>query len=390
MSAMADTDYDVRTVAGIDSVPLILDVVCRITGMGFAAVARVTDDKWIACATRDEIGFGLGPGGELPLKTTICDEIRDSHTPVVFDDADADPVFRNHHTPQMYGLKSYISFPIIQKNGQMFGTLCAIDPKPHVVNTPEITGMFKLFAELIATHLDQQDRFAAQAVKLAESEAAVQLRDQFAAVLGHDLRNPLGAITNAAAILERSETGRTRDIARMVTRSAFRMSELIDNLLDFARGQLGSGLSLHRIRHETLEPTLSDVVGELSAAWPERAVEMTFDFIHPVEVDAARIGQMVSNLVGNAFTHGDKDAPVRLRAVSRPDMFVVTVSNAGTKIPDATLARLFKPFQRGKGGHENGLGLGLYIASEIARAHGGDLTVSSSDTETVFRFRLKA
>ena len=388
---MAETDNDVRAVAGIDSVPLILDVVCRITGMGFAAVARVTDHRWIACATRDDIGFGLGPGGELPLKTTICDEIRDSHTPVIFDDADADPVFRNHHTPQMYGLKSYISFPIIQKNGQLFGTLCAIDPKPQKVNTPEITGMFKLFAELIAANLDQQERFERQSAELAESQAAVLLRDQFAAVLGHDLRNPLGAITNAAAILERTEpAGRTGDVARMITRSAFRMSELIDNLLDFARGQLGSGLSLHRARHDTLEPTLTDVVGELSAAWPERAVDMSFDFVHPVEVDAARIGQMVSNLVGNAFTHGDKDAPVRLRAVSRPDLFVVTVSNAGTKIPDATVARLFKPFQRGKGGHENGLGLGLYIASEIARAHGGDLTVSSSDTETVFRFRLKA
>jgi GAF domain-containing protein len=145
-------DRDLAAVAGIDAVGNILNVVCSLTGMGFAAVARVTDTTWTACAVRDEIGFGLPVGGELPLKTTLCDEIRDSRTPIVFDDAALDPLYRDHHTPATYGLRSYISFPIIRANGEMFGTLCAIDPNPHIVDTRETRSTFKLFAELIAFH----------------------------------------------------------------------------------------------------------------------------------------------------------------------------------------------------------------------------------------------
>ena len=103
---------DLTAIARIDAVPTILDVVCRTTGMGFAAVARVTEDRWIACAVRDEIAFGLQPGGELEVETTICDEIRDSGQPVVIDHVAEDAAFCGHPTPTMYGFQSYISMPI--------------------------------------------------------------------------------------------------------------------------------------------------------------------------------------------------------------------------------------------------------------------------------------
>ena len=105
------------------------------TGMGFAAVARVTEDRWIACAVRDEIAFGLAPGGELKVATTICDEIRRSGEAVVIDHVAADQAFCGHPTPAMYGFQSYISMPILHKDGSFFGTLCAIDPKPATVKT---------------------------------------------------------------------------------------------------------------------------------------------------------------------------------------------------------------------------------------------------------------
>jgi len=105
---MTDIDRDIETIANLSVVPSILDVVAQTTGMGFAAVARVTDTRWVACAVRDDIDFGLKPGGELKLDSTICDEIRQSRHGVVFDDAQTDPVFRTHHTPLLYGLRSYI------------------------------------------------------------------------------------------------------------------------------------------------------------------------------------------------------------------------------------------------------------------------------------------
>src|SRR5579872_3180286 len=149
----SDVMSDVDAIKRIDAIPRILEVVCRSTGMGFAAIARVTDDRWICCAARDEIGFGLRPGDELKLETTICSEIRQSHQAVVIDHVAEDEIFSGHHTPAMYGFQSYISTPILLADGSMFGTLCAIDPRPARLNDLKTIGMFELFAELIASQL---------------------------------------------------------------------------------------------------------------------------------------------------------------------------------------------------------------------------------------------
>jgi signal transduction histidine kinase len=403
---MDSLHLDVAAVEKIDAVPLILDVICRTTGMGFAAVARVTDDRWVACSVKDNIGFGLKPGGELPVATTICDQIRDSGEGVVFDNADDHPVFCNHHTPATYGLKSYISLPIVLRDGTFFGTLCAIDPAPHRVDTPETIGMFKLFAELIAQHLDNNARRDASDARVEESRAradasdallleaaeAAELREQFIAVLGHDLRNPLGAISSGVQVLRRDPSeDRKAHVLALIEKSVFRMGELIENLLDFARGRLGAGISLQREDHETLEPMLSQVINELRIVWPDREVETRFDFRHPVSADGHRISQMASNLLGNAFTHGDPGRPVILSAACRDGLFVMTVSNGGAPIGPLAMKRLFQPFERGAvHSGRQGLGLGLYIASEIARAHGGELMAESTAKETLFRFRMPA
>jgi signal transduction histidine kinase len=164
---------DVAAVARIDVVPRILEVVCRTTGMGFSAVARVTADHWVACAVRDDIAFGLQPGGELRLDTTICNEIRLSGQLVVIDDVEQDPIFCHHPTPHLYRFRSYISVPIILSSGAFFGTLCAIDPRPARLNTPATVEMFKLFAELIAQHLDARDRVTELELRVVHRTAAL-------------------------------------------------------------------------------------------------------------------------------------------------------------------------------------------------------------------------
>ena len=103
-----DIESALGAIAAIDAVPTILEVVCRTTGMGFAAIARVTEDSWIACAVRDEIAFGLEPGGELEVETTICDEIREHGEPVIIDACRAGPGLlrpsdaRNVRLPELY------------------------------------------------------------------------------------------------------------------------------------------------------------------------------------------------------------------------------------------------------------------------------------------------
>lgn len=386
---MSGFEADVAAVQRIDAVPRILEVVCRTTGMGFAAVARVTEDRWICCAVRDEINFGLLPGGELKVETTLCNEIRQGRQPIVIDHVDEDAQYRTHHTPETYGLQSYISMPILRSDGSFFGTLCAISPKPAKLKTPETIGMFELFAELIGTHLDAIDRMDAAEAGLLDARNAAELREQFIAVLGHDLRNPLASLSSGVNLIQKAKTAeRAVEIGNLMQGSVKRMALLIDNVLDFARGRLGGGLPL-QLGEDPLEELLRETVQELRAGNPGRIVEADFSLPQPFRYDPGRMAQLLSNLLGNALRHGAEDAPVRVRAVTEQGQFELSVANAGQPIPSATMARLFQPFYRGAlQSTQQGLGLGLYIVSEIARAHGGTIDVKSDASETRFTFRM--
>jgi signal transduction histidine kinase len=386
----ATLQADVEIVSRITVVPTILEVICRTTGMGFAAVARVTEEKWIACSVRDEIQFGLEAGGELKLETTICNEIRQSGEGVIIDHVDADEHFCGHHTPAMYGFQSYISIPIIRQDGTFFGTLCAIDPRPAKLNTPEIIGMFKMFAELISFHLNSHERLFFTEEKLREERKTAELREQFIAILGHDLRNPIGAVLNGAQMLKRMPLDeRSMRVANIIYDSSFRMRGLVENILDFALGRMGGGINLRLSTDEPLEHILDHVVAELSMLHPNRAIENHFSLTAPVLCDGKRIAQLFSNILGNALKHGKNDTPVIVKAESNENEFILSVSNSGKKIPAASMTRLFQPFSRGevKPG-QDGLGLGLFISAEIAKAHNGTLEVTSTDAETCFTFRI--
>lgn len=223
---------------------------------------------------------------------------------------------------------------------------------------------------------------------LTERETSV-LREQFIAVLGHDLRNPVGAITSGAMLLGRSSLAeRDKAIVAMMGDSAARMIELIENVMDFARSRMGDGIAVS-LQPTLMEPVLLHVVQELRSAWPNRTIETKFALSESVTCDAARISQLLSNLLANALTHGAKESPVYIQAFAFAGAFELSVSNGGTPIPLAALETLFEPFTR-EDAHasQNGLGLGLYIASEIARAHKGKLSATSTAEETRFTFSM--
>jgi signal transduction histidine kinase len=380
---------DIDAISRLPAVPTILDVICRTTGMGFAAVARVTSDRWIACSVKDDIAFGLKPGGELKVETTICHEIRQSGEAVVFDHASEDPDYCNHHTPLQYGIQSYISMPIFLRDGTFFGTLCAIDPRPAKLKNPQVIGMFNLFANLIAFHLEANTSVENSNADLVDARQTAVLREEFIAVLGHDLRNPLASVVAGLRLLMKEvQSDKARTIAHMMQASVDRMAGLIDNVMDFARGRLGGGWALNRT-DETLAPILDHVVDELKAAYPVRTISTEFAITQTVNCDRVRIAQLFSNLLGNALTHGASEGPVVVRAATQDAMFELSVSNAGDEIPPSALPRLFQPYARGQDArHQQGLGLGLYIAAEIAKAHGGTLGATSSPAETRFTFRM--
>jgi len=232
---------------------------------------------------------------------------------------------------------------------------------------------------------DLQGREAIAVRSLALEKADSELREQFIAVLGHDLRNPLAGILGGARLLRRdAQNEKAVRVLDLMEKSADRMAALIDDVMDFARGRLGSGIELQRDA-ALLEPVLRHVVAELEADRPGRTIVCSFDLPGPVFCDPGRISQLASNLLGNALTYGDPRQPVQLAASATSDEFRLWVANAGEPIPDLAMERLFQPFFRGKvRPSQQGLGLGLHIASEIAKAHGGTLQVSSDRAETRF------
>ncbi len=230
---------------------------------------------------------------------------------------------------------------------------------------------------------------AAERATQAE-HAAAELREQFIAVLGHDLRNPLAAIAGGVTLLGKAPTPeRAREILDLMQGGVARASALIDDVMDFARGRLGGGIAVVSDPDAPIAPVIVQVVDEARSMAGDRPIEARIAIEEPVEADHGRIGQLVSNLLGNALSHGAPDQPIRLTAQTVAGIFEVRVVNGGEPIPPAVTARLFQPFFRDAvRPSRQGLGLGLYIASEIAKAHGGEIVVESCEGEICFTFKM--
>ncbi|WP_226065043.1 PAS domain-containing sensor histidine kinase [Kaistella polysaccharea] len=218
----------------------------------------------------------------------------------------------------------------------------------------------------------------------------VLLREQLIAVLGHDLRNPLGAITMTVGVLERAlKEEHQKKMLGILKRSTYRMNELIGNVMDFARTRMGVGIVITP-QEVDLQALLEHVVEELKFLFPNRLIETEFALPETVHCDADRISQLASNLLANALTHGNPGSPVYFRAINTPDNLEISVANEGEPIPETLQAILFTPFKRERNSpSKNGLGLGLYIADQIAQAHGATLSFVSNETETRFTFLMQ-
>jgi signal transduction histidine kinase len=213
---------------------------------------------------------------------------------------------------------------------------------------------------------------------------ALRLSEYFIGILGHDLRNPLSAVVAGLELLGmRPDDARARDILRRMGAATNRMTEMIEALLDLTRARLGRGFDFARSRELVdLGALLDKAVDELRAAHPKREIAC-----HPTACtvigDPARLAQLFSNLVGNAIVHGKPSAPITVRVEQCNGEAVIAVHNDGA-IPEAIRPTLFEPFverdETARAKRSGGLGLGLYIAQQIALAHGGDITVESTET----------
>jgi two-component system, sensor histidine kinase and response regulator len=220
----------------------------------------------------------------------------------------------------------------------------------------------------------------------------VRFSEMFVGMLGHDLRNPLSAITTAASLLrKRADSDKVAKPAARILNSAGRMGRMIDQVLDFTRIRLGKGIPVER-RELDLVETCRLAVDELDATASTRPVELRWAGGCVGHWDGDRLLQMISNLVGNALTHGRAPDPVSVHVDGMDPTFVaLEVHNAGV-VPEGALPTLFEPFgtnPNGRSERSHGLGLGLFIGQQIVQAHGGTIEVTSSEEAgTKFVVRL--
>jgi signal transduction histidine kinase len=266
-----------------------------------------------------------------------------------------------------------------------------VDRTPSAIETPEVLENLTLFSQLIAANLDMQDSLDLSQRELLDERETSRLRDQFIAVLGHDLRTPLSAIRMSADLIDSRVTERsTRKLVHAIQTSTQRMGLLIENVLDFARGRLGGGIPVRRTHVDDLQSELHRVIEEVRRSHPAASIQQSIDIPTAIDCDRVRVGQLLCNLLGNAVTHGDTHFPITVRAGVEHNLLVISVTNQGPPIEPERLELLFQPYTRSeKSGYGGGLGLGLYIAAEIVKGHGGSISVVSTAADgTCFKATL--
>jgi two-component system, sensor histidine kinase and response regulator len=250
--------------------------------------------------------------------------------------------------------------------------------EPHILkNKAEV--FFELYRQRQALCVELNDR-----------TETLRLNELFSALLAHDLRSPLSAMLASARLLQR----RTEDQAALeagarIVASGNRMARMIEDMLDLARARLGGGIIVKREAAD-FKALVERALREHQAAAPERPIDAGYVGNFAGYWDPERIAQVASNLIGNALKHGSREAQIQVRLDGTdPDQVTLTVKNGGT-IPPHILPHLFDPFRGGQreSGRGEGLGLGLYIVSQIVQAHDGRVDVKTGDGETAFHVRL--
>lgn len=388
-----DLTNDIKAVKQIPIVSTMLEVVCQTTGMGFAAVARVTEDRWIACSVRDEVEFGLEEGGELKVETTICNEIRDSRQAVVIENVDKDPLYKGHHTPEMYGLQSYISVPIILKNGTFFGTLCAIDSKPANIKNKKVIGTFHMFAELLAFHLESVillDRSYQEAVELKhENSLLAQINeelDTFVYTASHDLKSPIHNIRGLVNALSDTiaqkniDRAKANKIMEMIKSSLQRLGLTIQDLTTIVKTEQPAETSdVEKVSiSETVERVKQDLDQQIKESKAVIKVDCEEDLL--IKFSKKNFKSVLYNLVSNAIKYRstERSPEVCIKTASSVDGKIkLTITDNGIGIPEDKLDKIFTLFKRVHS-HVEGNGIGLYLVKRMVDKVNGQIQVTST------------
>ena len=305
---------------------------------------------------------------------------------------------RNETTPEYAAAAEHIPVSSclivpLRVQERIIGTVATTRTAPGHPFTQEDLRLLEELANKAALSIENARFFQQQQRDQEELRRRTEFEQQLIGIVSHDLRNPLGAITMAAGLLQASPGLNERQLkaSQRIASSCERATRLIRDFLDFTQARLGTGIPLKR-RPTDLDDVTRHVVDEVLQAHPERQVLVETGGDCHGEWDPDRISQVLTNLVGNALAYSPPGTPVRVRTRSEPGSALLEIHNQGTPISPELLPRLFEPLTRGaptSGQQSRSIGLGLYIVREIVRGHGGTVDVASAtDTGTTFTVRL--
>jgi signal transduction histidine kinase/CheY-like chemotaxis protein len=292
----------------------------------------------------------------------------------------------------LLAMRSCIIVPL-RMQGRVIGTLATARHTPGQPFTPEDQRLLEELANKAALSIENARLFQQQQRDQEELRRRTEFEQQLIGIVSHDLRNPLGAITMAAGLLQAGPPLSERQLkaAQRIASSCERATRLIRDFLDFTQARLGRGIPLKR-RPMDLHEVTRHVVDEVLQAHPSRQVHVESLGDGQGAWDPDRIAQVLTNLVGNALAYSPSGTPVQVKTFGEPERAVLEIHNAGTPIAPELLPRLFEPLTRGaptEGQHSRSIGLGLYIVQDIVRGHGGSVEVTSSvELGTTFTVKL--
>jgi phosphoserine phosphatase RsbU/P len=295
---------------------------------------------------------------------------------------------QTHWAPllQMQGSISEVKLEVVAADGTIIPMMFnAIRRQRDGVTVHDLAGFVardrdKYERELIQSRKKLEDLVAETARLHADAKDRALFAEQMIGIVSHDLRNPMSSIQMGAQLLAQSDPSPNQQrVLTRIQRSTTRANRLIADLLDFTQARLGNGLAIS-VEDVDLHSAMAETVDELTSVYPARSLQHHQIGEGVCRADASRLEQLVGNLVSNAMVYGTTDKPVIVTSTVNPGSFTIAVHNEGTPIPLSVQAVLFQPMARGSNAPSAGrsVGLGLFIVSEIAKAHGGTALVTST------------
>lgn len=382
-SQPSSTVESIELLTSLDSVAALLRVVCDISGLGVATVAEVTEQRWIACAVEDRIAFGLQPGAELDLESTLCNHVRSSHDAVIISDVTQNPTYCDHPAPGLYGWKSYLSVPVFRPNGTFFGTLCAFDPQPAprleqrpVIDT--LDGFARLLGELLAR--EEQRREASPGARGGRD--LTPLREQLLVLLEEDLQRPLQALAKEASADAAQAQRWQAEAQRLAERSAA--------TADFVRVRLGHGLPLKLTLVEGVNERLTNLLATLQARFPDQTLGSELpELPAAVRLDLPRLLQAMGALLEWVASRNPAGGTLLLRGELDERCYRLAVESRTAVVDPGSLSQVFQPaLTEATPEQPARLELSLYLAQEVARGHGGSLVARQENGRLRFILTL--